>query len=79
VPPTGALLELLAPSAPTTAPSLEVVRRDLEDTGLTLCAARPIPFRHRELRQIEMLVRVTDRTCRPARRDRIPPEWSSRY
>jgi hypothetical protein len=79
VPPTGQLLELLDPAVATPAAALEVVLRELEESGFTLCAARPIAFRHRELRQIEMLVRVTDRTCRPLRRDRIPPEWSSRY
>jgi hypothetical protein len=79
VPPTGQVLGLLDPGATPAPAALEVVRRELEDAGLTLLAARPIAFRHRELRQIEMLVRVTDRTCRPVRRDRIPPEWSSRY
>jgi hypothetical protein len=49
----------------------------LEESGLTLFAGRPIPFRERERREIEMLARVTDRTCRPARGDRIPPQWSS--
>jgi hypothetical protein len=79
VPPTGQVLERLDPTASPPSAALEVAVRELEDARLTLLAARPIPFRHRELRQIEMLVRVTDRTCRPARRDRIPPEWSSRY
>lgn len=81
VPPTAQLLELLGPAGgvPAVSGALELARRELDEAGLTLCAARPIAFRHRELRQIDMLVRVTDRTCRPARRDRIPPEWSSRY
>lgn len=56
---------------------LEVLTTELEEAGLTLCAGRPIPFRRRERREMEMLARVTDRTCRPARRDRVPPEWSA--
>jgi hypothetical protein len=55
-----------------------VLTRPVEELGLTVCVGRPIQFRRRERREIEMLVRVTDRTCRSARIDRIPTHWTTK-
>jgi hypothetical protein len=54
-----------------------VMAGEMEDAGLVLCIGRTVPFRRREHREFEMLVRVTDRMCRPLRGDRIPPGWGS--
>ncbi|HEX3946184.1 MAG TPA: hypothetical protein VHW47_00700 [Acidimicrobiales bacterium] len=54
-----------------------VMAGEMEETGLALCIGRLVPFRRREHREFEMLVRVTDRMCRPLRGDRIPPGWGS--
>ncbi len=54
-----------------------VMAGEMEEAGLALCIGRQVPFRRREHREFEMLVRVTDRMCRPLRGDRIPPGWGS--
>jgi hypothetical protein len=48
---------------------------ELAEAGLSLCIGRTVAFRQREQRELEMLVRVADRMCRPLRGDRIPPGW----
>lgn len=53
-----------------------VMAAELAEAGLVFCIARPVPFRRREQRELEMLARVTDRMCRPLR-DRIPPAWGT--
>jgi len=53
-----------------------VLAEPLSDVGLTLALGRATPFRRRERWELEMLVRVTDRACRPVlHSDRIPPGW----
>jgi hypothetical protein len=54
-----------------------VMAGELADSGLVLCIGRAVPFRRREHRELDMLVRVADRMCRPLRGDRIPPGWGS--
>lgn len=54
-----------------------VMAGELSDAGLALCIGRTVPFRRREQRELDMLVRVADRMCRPLR-DRIPPGWGNR-
>ncbi|MGH9090734.1 MAG: hypothetical protein ACRDZR_05030 [Acidimicrobiales bacterium] len=54
-----------------------VMAGELTDSGLALCIGRPVAFRRREHRELDMLVRVADRMCRPLRGDRIPPGWGS--
>lgn len=54
-----------------------VMAGELRDSGLVLCIGRSHPFRRREHRELDMLVRVADRMCRPLRGDRIPPGWES--
>ncbi len=53
-----------------------VMAAELPDAGLVLCIGRAVPFRGREQRELDMLVRVADRMCRPLR-ERIPQTWSS--
>jgi hypothetical protein len=64
--------------APRSESRVEVLVRSIEEVGFTLCIGRPIPFRRRESREIDMLVRVTERTCRSVRSDRIPTHWASK-
>ena len=52
-------------------------RRARPSPELALCIGRPVAFRRREQRELDMLVRVADRMCRPLRGDRIPPAWGS--
>lgn len=59
-------------------PLSEMMSVPLEEAALTLWLGRPIPFRRRERREIEMLARVADRTFRSTRVDRIPPQWGSK-
>jgi hypothetical protein len=54
-----------------------VMAGELEEVGLTLCIGRTVAFRRREHQELEMLVQVADRMCRPLRGDRIPPGWGS--
>lgn len=54
-----------------------VMAGELTDSGLVLCIGRAVPFRRREHRELDMLVRVADRMCRPLRGDRIPPGWGN--
>ena len=54
-----------------------VMAAELEEVGLSLCIGRPVAFRRREQRELDMLVRVADRMCRPLRGDRIPTGWAS--
>jgi hypothetical protein len=55
-----------------------VMAGELTEARLAWCIGRAVPFRRREHREMEMLVRVADRMCRPLRGDRIPPGWGSR-
>jgi hypothetical protein len=81
-PPARRLLEMANGSkvAPHSGPGtrVEVLTRPVEEVGFTLCIGRPIPFRRRESREIDMLVRVTERTCRSVRSDRIPTHWAAK-
>jgi len=54
-----------------------VMAGEMDDAALAVCIGRQVPFRRREHREFEMLVRVTDRVCRPLRGDRIPPGWAA--
>jgi ACT domain len=79
VPPVDWLLAFLAgarsaPAAGATSGS-GVMSGELIDSGLALCIGRSVAFRGREHRELEMLVRVADRMCRPLRADRIPQSW----
>lgn len=52
-----------------------VMAGELAESELALCIGRSVAFRRREHRELDMLVRVADRMCRPLRGDRIPPGW----
>lgn len=65
-----------APDADTTGSG--VMAGELTEAGLTLGIGRTVAFRRREHQELEMLVQVADRMCRPLRGDRIPPGWGSR-
>lgn len=54
-----------------------VMAGELEESELILCIGRSVAFRGREHRELDMLVRVADRMCRPLRGDRVPPAWDS--
>lgn len=54
-----------------------VMAGELTEAGLVLCIGRTVAFRRREQRELDMLVRVADRMCRPLRGDRIPTGWAS--
>jgi hypothetical protein len=79
VPPLDWLLAFLAgarslpPDGATTGSGVMV--GELTASHLAVGIGRPVPFRRREQRELEMLVQVTDRMCRPLRGDRIPPGW----
>jgi hypothetical protein len=64
-----------APGVDTT--GCGVMAGELEEIGLSLCIGRAVAFRRREQRELDMLVRVADRMCRPLRGDRIPTGWAS--
>lgn len=78
VPPHTTPAQLLGGRGPTGTRLSEVMVTPVEEAHLNLVVGRPIPFRHRERREIEMLVSVTDRMCRSGRGDRIPREWGMR-
>jgi acetolactate synthase small subunit len=48
---------------------------ELAESGVAISFGRAVKFRGRERRELEMLVRITDRMCRPIRGDRIPASW----
>lgn len=81
VPPMAWLLAFVsgarsaAPDAATSGSG--VMAGGLTESGLVLCIGRSVAFRRREHRELDMLVRVADRMCRPLRGDRIPPGWAS--
>ncbi len=81
VPPIDGLLSLIEDrhSSPDTNGVVRseggILVGDIEQAGLVLCIGREAPFRGRERREFEMLVRVTDRMCRSAQHDRIPVGW----
>ncbi|HUA96037.1 MAG TPA: hypothetical protein VMB82_10990, partial [Acidimicrobiales bacterium] len=52
-----------------------VMAGELVESELILCIGRSVAFRGREHRELDMLVRVADRMCRPLRGDRVPPSW----
>jgi hypothetical protein len=52
-----------------------VMAGELVESELILCIGRTVAFRGREHRELDMLVRVADRMCRPLRGDRVPPSW----
>jgi len=52
-----------------------VMSGELVESELILCIGRSVAFRGREHRELDMLVRVADRMCRPLRGDRVPPSW----
>lgn len=52
-----------------------VLAGELADSGIALFLGRPVAFRRREQRELEMLARVADRMCRPLRSERIPQAW----
>lgn len=54
-----------------------VMAGELAESELILCIGRTVAFRRREHRELDMLVRVADRMCRPLRGDRVPPAWDS--
>jgi hypothetical protein len=54
-----------------------VMAGELTEAGLALCIGRTVAFRGREQRELDMLVRVADRMCRPLRGDRIPTGWGA--
>ncbi len=81
VPPPEWLLSFVSASR-TTVPAADttgsgVMAGELTEAGLVLCIGRTVAFRRREQRELDMLVRVTDRMCRPLRGDRIPTGWGS--
>ncbi len=81
VPPIEWLLSFVSGSR-TTVPLADttgsgVMAGELTEAGLVLCIGRTVAFRRREQRELDMLVRVTDRMCRPLRGDRIPTGWGS--
>jgi hypothetical protein len=66
-----------ARSADTDTARSGVMAGELTEAGLALCIGRSVAFRRREHRELEMLVQVADRMCRPLRGDRIPAGWGS--
>ena len=54
-----------------------VMAGELAEASLMLAIGRTVAFRRREHQELEMLVRVADRMCRPLRGDRIPVAWGS--